>query len=331
MSKTVLVTGACGRVGSRTIAHLLARGHRVIAVDLPSRKAKRVAARYDARVEVCWANICDDSIWPALLARSDAVVHLAAVLPPLVDQRPELAIAVNQTATIELVHAMEKTARAQRLVFASSMVVAGHQQHLRTPPLRAIEPPQPDNLYAETKVAAETAIKSSSLQWSILRLAVVCPTSMGLSDAGNLDAMFDASVAGRLEGVHEDDAGLAFAAAVDCIDAIGHVLYIGGGPTCQTTVLQFYNRMFGSMGIGPFPEDILLAGEPYFSGDWLDTQESQRLLQFQRHSIDDILLAIRRNIGVLRVPLKLLSPLIVRILSNRSPHRKARYHDALRS
>ena len=93
MSKTVLVTGACGRVGSRTIGHLLARGHRVIAVDLPSKKAQRSAARYDSRVEVCWGNICDAGLWPALLARTDAVVHLAAILPPLVDEKPALAVA----------------------------------------------------------------------------------------------------------------------------------------------------------------------------------------------------------------------------------------------
>jgi nucleoside-diphosphate-sugar epimerase len=226
---------------------------------------------------------------------------------------------------------MEQVPRAQRLIFASSMVVAGHRQDLRTPPLRVDEAPQPDNLYAETKVAAEAAIKGSKLQWSILRLGVVLPTQMSLSDSGNIDAMFDASVTGRLEGVHEDDAGLAFAAAVDCDGAIGSVLFIGGGSSCQTTALAFYNRMFGSIGIGPFSADILLDGAPYFSGDWLDTEESQRLLQFQRHSIDDILLAMRRNIGLLRFPLKLLSPLIVRVLSNRSPHRKARYDSALRS
>ena len=50
-----------------------------------------------------------------------------------------------------------------------------------------------------------------------------------------------------------------------------------------------------------------------------------------RHSLDDILLEMRRNFGVLRYPVTLLSPLIVRILSNRSPHRKARYAAALRS
>jgi len=321
MSKTVLVTGAFGRVGARTVSHLLEAGHRVIALDLRSNKAERLAARADSRVETVWADICDAGIWPGLLARVDAVVHLAAIIPPVVDRFPERAIAVNEAATAALVRAMEQSPRARRLVFASSMVVAGHRQDLRTPPLRADEPPQPDNLYAQTKVAAETAIRNSSLRWSILRLGVVCPVEFSLQDAGNLDAMFDASAVGRFECVHEDDAGLAFAAAVDCEEATGRTLYIGGGPSCQTTVLEFYNRMFGCMGIGPFGAGILRSGAPYFSGDWLDTQESQRLLGFQRHGIDDILVALKRNIGWLRFPLRLLSPLLVRVLSARSPHR----------
>jgi len=318
---TVVVTGACGRVGQCAVAHLRAAGHAVIALDLKTRRAAATARRWGSGVEVAWADIRDASAWPGLLARADAVIHLAAIIPPLANRQQELAVAVNQTATLDLVKAMESSTRARRLVFASSTVVAGQQQHLRTPPLRADEPPAPTDLYGHTKVAAERAIRASSLDWSILRLAPIVPATLGLNYAGNVDAMFDASPDGRFEAVAEDDAGLAFANAADCDAAIGQTLLIGGGPSCRATVMDFYNRFLDCAGIGPLDPTCLRAQGPYFAGDWLDTEESQRLLQFQRRSIDDMLASIRAGVGPLRYPVKLCAPLINRMLASRSPHR----------
>jgi len=318
---TVVVTGACGRVGQRTVAHLRAAGHGVIALDLRTRRAAATAGRWDTGVEVVWADIRNASVWPGLLARADAVVHLAAVLPPLANRQQALALAVNQAATLDLVQAMESSSRARRLVFASSTVVAGQQQHLRTPPLRADEPPAPTDLYGRTKVAAERAVHASSLAWSILRLAPIIPATLGLNYAGNLDAMFDASPDGRFEAVAEDDAALALANAVDCDAAIGRTLLIGGGPSCRATVIDFYNRFLDCAGIGPMNPSCLRTQGPYFAGDWLDTEESQRLLGFQRQDLDSMLASIRAGVGSLRYPAKLCAPLINRMLARRSPHR----------
>jgi len=321
MARTVIVTGALGRVGLRTVSHLLAAGHHVIALDLKTRRSAVKAAKFGSGVEVAWADIRDASIWPGLLSRADAVVHLAAVIPPLANRQPELATAVNRTATLDLVQAMESASRAKRLVFASSTVVAGQRQHLRAPPLRAEEPPAPGDHYGRTKVAAEEAIGGSTLHWTILRLAPVVPPRLGLDYAGNIDAMFDASPDGRFEAVAEDDAGLACANAVDCDAAIGRILLIGGGPSCRATIMDFYNRFLDCAGIGPMSPSCLRAGGPYFAGDWLDTQESQRLLRFQRHDLEDMLASIRAGIGPLRYPARMLAPVINRLLARRSPHR----------
>lgn len=326
MKKTTIVTGALGRVGKRTVKHLLAAGHQVIAVDIDSKRARASAKKLgftdsaNRNIEMYWGNICETSLWPKLLEKADTVIHLAAIIPPLVDQNPTLAIAVNQTATETLVRAMENCNGAKRLIFASSMVVAGHEQHLRKPPLNTEEVPRPSDLYGKTKAAAESKIQQSNLNWSILRLGVVVPARLGMADIGSMDAMFDASATGRIEVVHEDDAGLAFANAVNCQEAIGRILFVGGGAQCQSHVLEFYSRFLDCAGIGPLSADSLRPGEAYFYGDWLDTTESQQLLNFQRHTLDDLLASIRRDIGILRIPLKLMSPLFNRVLANRSPY-----------
>jgi len=323
MSKTVIVTGAWGRVGLRTVLHLLAAGHRVIALDLPSRRARTRAATLAGRVELVWGDIRDAQLWPPLLARADSVVHMAAIIPPLVDRQPALATAVNRDATVSLVRAMAATGAAQRLVFASSMVVAGHEQHRRTPPLRVDDAPNPDSRYARTKLAGEEAIRGSGLQWTVLRLAVVVPGAVGIADMRDIDAMFEASAQGRLEVVAEDDAGLAFANAVDCAASIGRTLYIGGGAACQTTALAFYNRFLACAGVGPMRADCLRPGPPYFPGDWVDTQESQRLLRYQRRDLDAMLASLRQGIGPWRYALAPLAPLLNRLLARRSPHHQA--------
>lgn len=320
MSTCVLVTGAFGNVGSSTLRHLLAAGHRVVAVDLESPRTSKIAAGFGASVQVVWGNICDPALWPRALDGVDAVVHLAALMPPGTERAPEAAKAVNLTATAGLVRAMEASPTARRLVFASSMTVAGHEQHRRTPPLRVDEPPQPADVYGRTKADCERLIQSSALRWSILRLAVCPPAALSRKDVGGFDNIFETSASGRIELVHTDDAGLAFANAASCDEAIGRILFVGGGERCRSQVLAFYDRMFTTMGLQPLDPRLLRPGPPRFFGDWLDTRESQRLLRFQRHGLDDILAEMRATLGPGRWVLKALAPVISWLMARRSPN-----------
>lgn len=321
MARTVLVTGAFGNIGTGVVRHLLAAGHRVVAVDLHSPKTETVAAAFGDRVKVIWGNICDPTLWAHALSGVDAVIHMAAIIPPVSDRFPDRAVAVNQTATLELISQMEASPTARRLVFASSMVVAGHEQHLRTPPLRVDEEPRATDLYGKTKVEGERRLKASSLDWSILRIAVCPPSDIALGDASNFEAIFDTSAIGRVEVVHNDDAALAFANAIDCDGAIGKTLYVGGGEHCRSHALAFYNKVFTAMGFGPqVTAEVLRPGPPYFFGDWVDTTESQALLKFQRHGLDDILAELKSNVGWKRWLLKLGGPVVSQMLKRRSPH-----------
>ncbi|HKY91159.1 MAG TPA: sugar nucleotide-binding protein, partial [Nevskiaceae bacterium] len=248
------------------------------------------------------------------------VIHLAAVMPPGTERAPELARAVNVEATAELIRRMESSPIAKRLVFASSMVVAGHEQHRRAPPLRADEPPQPADVYGRSKAECERLLQSSRLDWSILRLAVCPPAALSWKDIDGFSNIFETSATGRIELVHTDDAGLAFANAASCDAAVGRILLIGGGERCRSEVLAFYDRMFTAMGLRPLDPRVLRPGPPRFFGDWLDTEESQRLLAFQRHGLDDILAELRSTLGPGRWLLKAFAPLASRIVKRRSPH-----------
>lgn len=320
MSKTVLLTGAFGNIGTHVLRHLLAAGHRVVCLDLASDRNRRSAASFSSRIRVVWGDLQHPEVIRESLVGVDTVVHMAGIIPPLSERNPALATAVNVDATAALIRAMEASAQARRLVFASSMGVAGQEQHRRQPPLTVDLAPSPSDHYGQTKVRCEELIRTSTLQWSILRIAACPPMDLGTGDPTQLAIMFEASVDGRAEFVHMDDAGLAFANAVDCDDAIGKVLFIGGGERCRTNALAFYNSLLGTMGLGPLNPAKFRPGPSYFFGDWLDTRESQALLRFQRHSLEDYFTAMRQRVGFKRHLIRLVAPLANRHIEKHSPY-----------
>jgi nucleoside-diphosphate-sugar epimerase len=317
MTMKVLLTGAMGNVGLSTLHALLSEEHEVVAFDLESRRTRRLASGFGDEVQFIWGDLTVPETLRQALDGVDAVVHLAAIIPPHSERSPELARKVNLDATASLVAAMEASPTAKRLVFASSVGVCGDVQD-REPPLRVDSPVAPADEYGRHKVACENLIRQSGLRWSILRLAAVSPIHLHRVDPS---IMFDASADARFEFLHPADAGTAFARAVACEEAIGKLLYIGGGPRCQMSFYEFTNTLMGGIGIGPLPVDAFVRSTPpRFSGDWVDSDESQRLLQYQTRGLDDQIADMKQDFGVLVPLIRLVRPLATWFVTRRSAH-----------
>jgi len=313
----VLVTGALGNVGEYTVRSLVEEGHDVVAFDLASPRARKVAAGCDPRVRVVWGDVTDPASLGAALEGVEAVVHLAAILDA--EGAPDLARRVNVDATRSLVARMEAHRSARRLVFASSQGIFGDLQD-REPPLRVDTAVSPTNDYGRHKVACEEAIRASGLRWTLLRLAVAPPTRL-LGYPFDPSTMFAFSADARFEFVHPADAGAAFARAVACDEAVGKVLYVGGGERCRLTHAAFSNALMRGIGIGPLPDEAFVrSAVPRLYGDWVDTGESERLLRYQTRGLAELAADMRRDLGWLGVPIRLLRPLVTRLLLRRSPY-----------
>ena len=78
----VLLTGAMGNIGLSTLEALLAEGHDVVAFDLESRRARRLASGFDGRAQFVWGDITSPESLRHALEGVDAVIHLAAIVPP---------------------------------------------------------------------------------------------------------------------------------------------------------------------------------------------------------------------------------------------------------
>jgi hypothetical protein len=135
--------------------------------------------------------------------------------------------------------------------------------------------------------------------------------------------MFEFSPDARCEFLHPTDAGTAFARAVACEESIGATLFIAGGADCRMTYYEFTNALMGAIGIGPISIDAFVrTGPPRFSGDWVDTEASQRLLQYQKRGLDDQLDDMKQDFGMLVPLIRLVRPLATWFVARTSAHLK---------
>lgn len=116
--KTILVTGATGKIGSRLVKHLARRGDRVRALV---RDPARAAHLRSELVELVEGDLLDTDSLAAAVHAVDAVVHCAAFFR---GASPEQAHAVNDLGTRHLAHAA-RAASVGRFVFTSTGLVYG--------------------------------------------------------------------------------------------------------------------------------------------------------------------------------------------------------------
>ena len=315
----VMVTGAFGNVGSSALAELLAQGHRVRAFDLRSRAARRAARRCGDRLEVFWGDLRNPDELTRAVAGVDAVAHVAFVIPPQSEQRPEWAREINVGGTHNLIAAMRAAPRPPRLVYTSSVSVVGPRGPEDAPPVTAAHPTKASDSYTEHKIETERMVRESGLDWTILRLGGVLPIEL----PKRFHPMtFDLPEDQRIETVHTRDVGLAVANAVRCDEALGRTLMIAGGENCRLRVGEMRARFAELMGMPTFPKSAF-SSDPFYT-DFMDTAEAQRLLRFQRHSFDDYLDEIRKTIPRLYpIVLRPFGGLIIRQLLKQSPHYRA--------
>jgi hypothetical protein len=77
----------------------------------------------------------------------------------------------------------------------------------------------------------------------------------------------------------------------------------------------------GAIGIGPIPAEAFVRTEvPRLFGDWVDTEESQRLLQYQRRCLSDLKDDIRKRLGAVGPLVRLLRPVVTWVLVRSSPY-----------
>jgi nucleoside-diphosphate-sugar epimerase len=314
----VLVTGAFGTLGRAGVRALVARGHRVRCLDVPTPANRRAAHR--ERVEIAWGDVRDPATVRAAVAGQEAVLHAAAVLAPASERDPARSWAVNVEGTRALVAALAAAAPDALLVYPSSVTVFGADPS-RTTPVHAGDPVVATDHYTRQKLACEEIVRASRLRWVVLRVGVAVDPTARRMDLAALRMLFDVAPDNRLEYVHPDDVARAQANALERPEAWGRTLLIGGGARCRVRHRDLVQALFEALGLAPPPREAF--GDLAYYTDWMDTAESERLLAYQRRSFDDFRAEMAVSLAPLRRLLRPARPLVRRwLLAQSRPWRE---------
>lgn len=166
----LLVTGATGKVGSRLVPRLLAKGYQV---RILVRDASKASALTVLGAEPVTGDLFDAETLPAAVSGADAVIHLAALFRTFTDN--EGITRTNHEGTVALAKAAI-AAGVKRFVFTSTSNVygSGYGHPAREDDPVDINDPR---AYSSSKIAAEQELlslhKSHGLDVRVLRLGFV--------------------------------------------------------------------------------------------------------------------------------------------------------------
>jgi NADH dehydrogenase len=147
----VLITGITGFVGSHLAKHFIAQGHSVRG--LVRKPGERGHLAPEVKAELVPGDVTRPDTLPAALQGMDAIVHLVAIAYEHGGAKYE---AINAQGTRNMVNAAE-TAAVKRFVYQSALAVDSKSPYG----------------YLRTKGQGEDAVRTSTLDWTIVRPSVL--------------------------------------------------------------------------------------------------------------------------------------------------------------
>ena len=280
---SVLLTGASGSVGIEVLKQLHSSGnYRVTVFEVNTPASVKALSSFKDDVEIIYGDIRKEQDVEAACKGQDIVIHLAAIIPPVADDKPELAFAVNVSGTANLIKALEQHSPEAFLFYSSSVSVYGDR--VVDPNIRIGDPitPSEGDEYALTKIAAEALVRGSKLKWSIFRLGAV----MGRHKISKL--MFHQPLNTSFEIVTREDTARAFVHAIEKQDVLlGRTFNLGGGEKCLSSYQEFLERSFEVAGLGKldFPPKSF-AEKNFHCGFYADGDVLENILHFRRDTLD---------------------------------------------
>jgi nucleoside-diphosphate-sugar epimerase len=311
--KRVLVTGACGNIGANVVDLLVQRGYSVRAVDLDTPGGRAKAKGWGGSVEMCFGSICNDALVRDAVAGMDHVIHLAAMVPPTTDVDQAAGYMVNVVATRSIIAACEVQSEPPRVTFTSTAAIWGRNAEVERP-RRADEDISPSDNYSRQKAECEAMLRESSLDTVIFRIAMTPPVEPGALSP----FVFDMAADMRVEFTHPKDQALGIVNSLVVDDVAGRTLCLGGGERNRLRYREFMNMAFAAMGLPELPRSAF--GDSLFMTDWVDSEESQAILDYQRRNAAQYFDEVGRELGAARHLVKRLGPVLTPVVLAHSRH-----------
>jgi nucleoside-diphosphate-sugar epimerase len=325
----LLITGAFGNVGKAVLEEAYSRAHEIIVFEVENKKTHKAARKYRNKIRnIIFGDIRNVEEIKKAVQDCDAVIHLAAIIPPLSKKSRELTMDVNFGGTVNLVNAINETKRNISLIFTSSASVMGPTQ-MQDKLVGRNDPLIITGNYEESKIKCEEFLKERADNYLIFRLAGVLPTFSVLSFAGSfsyMEELFDMHPDMRLEMIMARDVATALVTGVEKLKSgstpKNQAYILGGGKKngWQLRGAEFVSRLFGSLSL-PVPD------QKYFTPnintyhlDWYDTKQAQQEFNFQNHTIEDYFENMKNKFRYFKLPIILFRKTIIKKLVEMSPY-----------
>jgi len=313
---SVLLTGASGTVGSEVLRQLVLLDEIKLTVfDKKTSRSSKLFAPYKNRLNILYGDLCNEVDLKQIPDNLDVAIHLAAIIPPLADEKPELAYKVNVAGTKGLIELLEKKSPNAFLLYSSSISVYGDRVSNPTITVNDALQPSDGDVYARTKIEAEELIQTSKLNWSIFRLTAI------MKNHKISKLMFHMPLNTMLEICTPTDAAKAFVEAINNRGVLSKRIYnLGGGEKCCITYEKFLEKSFMLFGLGTlnFPPNTF-ARRNFHCGILKDGDVLENILHFRNDTLETYFAETKRSVPFFtKLGCTLFRIFIKRVLSNQS-------------
>lgn len=304
MQKTVFVTGASGSMGSEVLRAVMESSSIKGLVLLRKKKSNeklklKLSKLYGDKIEVVFGDLSNYEDCVACVAKSDYIIHCAAVIPPISDHNPKAAEKANYIGTKNLVEAIEKDKNSASKKFVNIGSVAeygnrnfpAHWGRVGDPLVSSIY-----DYYAVTKIKGERSVVESNIKyWVSLRQSGILYDDV-LFNNMNDGLMFHTGWNTFIEWATARDSGLMIKNLVE-FDLKGKLpadfwqkcYNIGNGDRGRVTGYDTLDRGFKMMGRGA--KDIF---KPHWNASrnfhcfwYLDSDKLNDYLDFRTESFEE--------------------------------------------
>ncbi len=291
----VLLTGATGTVGREVLKQLLVKNkYKIVVFSLDRKRNRRFYAKINRDITVYYGSLENIEDLKKITEKIDFIIHLAAIIPPLADEKPEMAHRVNTIGTQYLLSRIKELNSNAYFMYSSSVSVYGDR--LSNPNIKVTDAliASEGDEYALTKIEAEKHIQNSGLKHTIFRLSAI----MGVKNHKLSKLMFHMPLETPMEIVTPPDTARVFVNALVKKEVlIGKTFNLGGGEKCRLTYRQLLEKSFELYGLGKLNfHPNTFAEKNFHCGYMGDSDELEEILKFRTHTLEDYFLMTQKSI-----------------------------------
>lgn len=277
----VLITGGAGILGRKLAELFLKNGDQARVFDLPQVDYSYFDDKQG--IEIAKGDIRDKDTVKKAVTGVDAVLHLAALIPPASERDRQFTMAINVGGTENLLEAAKGT--ATHFVLTSSVATYGDTTG-DEPSVKVSHSQTALDIYAQSKIECERVALASGLPYTIFRIAPISvPEIMDPPDVWPYKADQ------RVEFINRDDVADALFACANTAGVKGKILNISGGKSWQMSGREYVTALYEAMELEP-EKAVFSDTAGWF--DWYDTKESQALLKYQNTPFSEFIEQLRK-------------------------------------